>query len=253
MSEPASLLAHLRGLGISVRISSDNLALRPFSAVPEDLKASLKAAKPELLALLRLEETADRALRNLDAANGADVDGSGGRVKQLQPQRADGGGAIEPSSPADDRGELHRRRALARDIRAGIAASAASDFIDPASFNNFDPVDVAARTASQLDAQAAVNQARWDAAPTEPLPPPPPPDFDSLVARLAAALATPRPYQRISGDPDRALAYFRNSARRLLSTARGHEDQLIIVVREEQLAAKCTTTNQRNKGSASDA
>jgi hypothetical protein len=59
MSEPASLLAQLRGLGISVRISSDNLALRPFSAVPEDLKASLKAAKPELLALLRLEETAD--------------------------------------------------------------------------------------------------------------------------------------------------------------------------------------------------
>jgi hypothetical protein len=87
------------------------------------------------------------------------------------------------------------------------------------------------------------------AAPTEPSPP----DFDTLVARLAAALATPRPFQRLSGDPARALAYFQSRARHMLSTARGHEDQFNVVVREERLAAKCATTNQRNKGGASDA
>jgi hypothetical protein len=267
----AALLARVRDAGITISADGAELVVRPASKLTPELRSDLRAAKPQLLALLRSED-ADRAPRNLDAAKGADVDGSGGRIKQLQPQRADGGGAIEPSS----REELHRRRALARDISAGIAATAGADAIDPAIFDNFDPSDVAERAARLLDAQTTNNQARWEAgrsrhagadhpsaptaeaqqlnppaAPTEP-PPPPPPDFDTLVARLAAALATPRPFQRISGDPDRALAYFQRRARHMLSTARGREDQLNIVVCEERLAAKYAT-NQRNKGDASDA
>lgn len=37
-----------------------------------------------------------------------------------------------------------------------------------------------------------------------------------LVERLAAAMAAPRPWQRIEGDPAPALAYFRGQVRRLL-------------------------------------
>jgi hypothetical protein len=51
----ASLLAQLRARGISVHLNGANIALRPFSAVPDHLKAEIKAAKPVLLALLRAE------------------------------------------------------------------------------------------------------------------------------------------------------------------------------------------------------
>jgi hypothetical protein len=37
-----------------------------------------------------------------------------------------------------------------------------------------------------------------------------------LVERLAAAMAAPRPWQRIEGDPAPALAYFRGQAHRRL-------------------------------------
>jgi hypothetical protein len=39
-----------------------------------------------------------------------------------------------------------------------------------------------------------------------------------LVQRLAAALATPRPWQRIT-DPERAHAYFEGRAKRMLTQA----------------------------------
>jgi hypothetical protein len=59
VSAVAGLLAQVRALGVTVRVSGDNLALRPISAVPDGLKAALRAAKPELLALLRAEAAAD--------------------------------------------------------------------------------------------------------------------------------------------------------------------------------------------------
>ena len=37
-----------------------------------------------------------------------------------------------------------------------------------------------------------------------------------LVERLAQAMAAPRPWQRVVGDPAPALAYFRGEARRRL-------------------------------------
>ena len=59
--------------------------------------------------------------------------------------------------------------------------------------------------------------------PARPAAPSIPPD--DLVERLAAALAAPRPWQRIVGDPARAMAYFRGMARnrldRLDPVARG--------------------------------
>lgn len=42
------------------------------------------------------------------------------------------------------------------------------------------------------------------------------PPTDAGVERLAAALAAPRPWQRIEGDPAPALAYFQGQARRRL-------------------------------------
>ena len=51
----AALLARVRALGVRVRLSGNNIALRPIAAVPEDLKAAIKAHKLELLALLREE------------------------------------------------------------------------------------------------------------------------------------------------------------------------------------------------------
>ena len=59
--------------------------------------------------------------------------------------------------------------------------------------------------------------------PARPAAPSIPPT--DLVERLAAALAAPRPWQRIEGDPARAMAYFRGMARnrldRLDPVARG--------------------------------
>ena len=52
----AALLARVRALGVRVRLSGNNIALRPIAAVPEDLKAAIKAHKLELLALLREDE-----------------------------------------------------------------------------------------------------------------------------------------------------------------------------------------------------
>jgi hypothetical protein len=49
-------------------------------------------------------------------------------------------------------------------------------------------------------------------APPAAAPPPPEPE---LVARLAATLAGPRPWQRVT-DPENAAAYFAAQARRLL-------------------------------------
>jgi len=66
-----------------------------------------------------------------------------------------------------------------------------------------------------------------------PLPPSEPPA--GLVERLARAMATPRPWQRVT-DPQRGLAYFRGQARRRLTAidpiARG------LLVQAEEAAAR---------------
>lgn len=54
----AELLTQVRALGVSVCVSGNNIALKPISAVPDSLLTALKAAKPELLALLRMSESA---------------------------------------------------------------------------------------------------------------------------------------------------------------------------------------------------
>jgi hypothetical protein len=48
-------LAQVRALGVTVRINNNNIALRPFAAIPDRLKAELRTAKPDLLILLRAE------------------------------------------------------------------------------------------------------------------------------------------------------------------------------------------------------
>jgi hypothetical protein len=60
---PPALLARTRALGVRVRINGDNIALRPIVAVPDDLKAELKAAKPDILALLRAEAEANAVVQ----------------------------------------------------------------------------------------------------------------------------------------------------------------------------------------------
>jgi hypothetical protein len=66
----------------------------------------------------------------------------------------------------------------------------------------------------------------------KPIDRPPPPE--RLVQRLAAALASPRPWQRIV-DPERARGYFEGRARRWLATA---NDPLAVVEREERAAER---------------
>jgi hypothetical protein len=305
MTAIQALLARAKAAGITLRAEGNQLRLSAPAPPDPSLLHDLAAAKPELLALLtpknetapgrkislgerpkeRGEDVPAAALADLadddliDPANWDDADPQEPLVAPSPaPKTQRDSYKAKASVSHPDLEETGRRRQVGADILAGIAATDAADAIDPATFDNFDPPDVAERTARQLEAQTMKNQARWEAgrprhagadhhpsaptteaqqlkppaATTEP-PLPPPPDFDTLVARLAAALATPRPFQRLSGDPGRALAYFSARARHLLSTARGCEDQLTIVVREERLAAKCTTTNQRNKGNASDA
>jgi hypothetical protein len=60
----------------------------------------------------------------------------------------------------------------------------------------------------------------WRRASTSGRPPQPQLIRQLTTSHLAAALATPRPWQRIT-DPDRARRYFETSARRLLTAARG--------------------------------
>jgi hypothetical protein len=67
---------------------------------------------------------------------------------------------------------------------------------------------------------------------SDPTDRPSPPE--GLVQRLAVALATPRPWQRIV-DAERAHGYFKGRARHLLSTV---HDWLAVVEREEEAAKK---------------
>ena len=47
------LLVTLSGAGLSVAAEGDQLVIRPGSKLTEELRAALREAKPELLALLR--------------------------------------------------------------------------------------------------------------------------------------------------------------------------------------------------------
>jgi hypothetical protein len=135
--------------------------------------------------------------------------------------------------------------------------------------------EVAQRLSQQLDAENAASAARapkavdgqsrpdtkeaelldairdaWPNAivlPAEPKPPPPPPEH--LVQRLAAALATPRPWMHVA-DPERAASYFRARALHMLAAVR---DPVAVAEREEREAARwaASTTGTTNpKGSA---
>lgn len=53
------LLCELVGAGFSVEAAGERLTIRPASRLTDDLRASIRAAKPELLALLA-GETANR-------------------------------------------------------------------------------------------------------------------------------------------------------------------------------------------------
>jgi hypothetical protein len=54
----AALLAQMRSLGVTIAADGDNLTIRPASKLAPELRAQLRAAKPELLALLRTEAAA---------------------------------------------------------------------------------------------------------------------------------------------------------------------------------------------------
>jgi hypothetical protein len=207
----ASLLAEVRSLGLSIRAEGDDLVIRPTSRLPPELRSRLLEAKPALLGLLRNQTAKLPSYKDLDgpcarAAIGSSYSGSE---------------------------EAGRRKVHAADILAGLAASADSDHVDPASLDNVDPADVAANTAHLLDRQTAANRGRLDAGRAPASGPRDPTfDFDALVQRLAAALMTPRPWQRVT-DPVRARSYFEARARHLLSRAK---DPLAEVEREEAAA-----------------
>jgi hypothetical protein len=225
------------------------------------LLRDLIAAKSQLLALLTPKNETLPCAKNETHA--------GGKIAPAENTPTTAPPSITPGSVRE---ELGRRKALARDILAGIAAASDGDFIDPANFDDVDPEVVAERTTHLLDAQTAANKARQEAgrpcqattpapagaAPSHPeappllgavhqawpevvaLPaaiapkaaPPPDPSFDGLVQRLAAAMMVPRPWQRVT-DPVRARAYFEARARHLLSRAK---DPLAETEREEQIA-----------------
>lgn len=46
------LLANLAAIGVTVAAQGSNLIVQPWSRVPEDMRLALRAAKPELLAML---------------------------------------------------------------------------------------------------------------------------------------------------------------------------------------------------------
>ena len=66
----------------------------------------------------------------------------------------------------------------------------------------------------------------------EPFTPSVPPA--DLVERLAAAMAAPRPWQRIEGDPAPALAYCRGEARRRLDRLDGLARGLLVQAAEAE-------------------
>jgi hypothetical protein len=55
-----------------------------------------------------------------------------------------------------------------------------------------------------------------------------------MVERLAQAMAAPRPWQRVVGDPAPALAYFRAQARRRLDRLDGQARGLLVQAEESQ-------------------
>ncbi len=63
--------------------------------------------------------------------------------------------------------------------------------------------------------------------------PPSTPPAD-LVERLAAAMAAPRPWQRVAGDPAPALAYFMGQARRRLAPLDGLARGLLVQAAEDE-------------------
>ena len=79
--------------------------------------------------------------------------------------------------------------------------------------------------ASAADAQA--DRAAIAAEAPGPVVPPSDPPAD-LVERLAQAMAAPRPWQRVVGDPAPAIAYFRGQARRRLERLDGLAAGLLV-------------------------
>jgi hypothetical protein len=122
---PFNPLHRYKAAGVTVRAEGGQLRVQ--AVVPPDpaLLHDLVAAKQELLALLRTK-TSDK---NLDAGDAAAA----------------------------------RRKNVARDIRAGLAAGAVGEDIDPRIFDRFSSEDVSNRTAELLDAQTSINRARWEA------------------------------------------------------------------------------------------
>ena len=51
-----ALLAKADSLGLRVRVDGDNILIRPFSKLTEDMRSRLRALKPEILILLRERE-----------------------------------------------------------------------------------------------------------------------------------------------------------------------------------------------------
>jgi hypothetical protein len=107
----------------------------------------------------------------------------------------------------------------------------------------FDPEAVAQPLCDRLDAENTRTAGHRSSAPPSP-PAAAPPPTEPLVRRLAAALGTPRPWQRIT-DPVHAAPYFRARALRLLAQAR---DPAALVAREEAEARRWIPSTTSNKG-----
>jgi hypothetical protein len=264
MTPVQGLLARAKAAGITLQADGNQLRLSAVSPPDPAQLRDLIAAKSQLLALLTPKNETLSCAKNETPAGG-----------EIAPTDTTPITAPPSITPGSVREELGRRKALARDIVAGIAAASDGDFIDPANFDDVDPGVVAERTAHLLDAQAAANNARQEAgrprqattpapagaAPSHPEAPPllnaihqawpetvtspaaiapkvalpPDPSFDGLVQRLAAAMMTPRPWQRIT-DAARARAYFEARARHMLAATIG--DRLALIEREERAAAR---------------
>ncbi len=114
---------------------------------------------------------------------------------------AESGAAGTIGNPANDPAPLPQSPAADADLAAMRAACEARAAALTRAYD--DPEAQADRTAIAAEAQS--------------LAPPPSSPVTDIVERLAQAMAAPRPWQRIEGDPAPALAYFRGMARNRLA------------------------------------
>jgi exodeoxyribonuclease-5 len=266
----AALLARARRLGLIIRADGADLVINPASLLTPELRASLRAAKPDLLALIRAEaDTNALAQASVPAAApGAAAKDNG--TAAGEPSNADAeaplgqfrfrllpGATLRAPLPpivtaiAQAFGGLEALTFRLLPSGAGPSprqsgtdaypdcqkrAAGEGDPKGPDGHDALDPREVAERLCRLLDAQdarqrahaAAAEAARTNRSPPTPTAQP----SEPLVHRLSAALATPRPWQRIT-DPVRARSYFEAHARHLLAPAR---DPVALVEREERLA-----------------